>query len=105
MRKFFCFIMILLVMPFYSCSKMKDNSSYSETENSKEKRESIVFRTCHSFVALGRLCSVVLEDKTILHQAIRFTYDELPSEFFFLQKGDTVVYSGDKVLEIRFKSE
>lgn len=110
MRKFFSFIMIFLVMALSSCIKMEKKSSFSETKNnsteiSKETKKSIIVRVFQSPTPAGSVYYVLLEDNTILEEAINCTLHQKPSEFFFLQKGDTVVYSGDEVIEIRFKGE
>lgn len=105
MRKFFSFVMMLLVVSFSSCSKVENDATEVSNESVPEQKESTVFRVFYSFTSTGALYSVLLEDKTILYKGIVFTRGHRPSEFFFLKEGDTVVYSGDEVIEIRFKGE
>lgn len=106
MRKFFSFVMMmLLVVSFSSCSKVENDAKEASNEGVPVQKESTVSRVFYSSTSTGALYSVLLEDKTILYKGIVFTRDDRPSEFFFLQKGDTVVYSGDEVIEIHFNGE
>ena len=104
MRKFFSFVMMLLVVSFSSCSKVENDAAEVSNESVPEQKESTVFRVFQADEQTFTQYSVLLKDKTVL-QRKKAVYREVPSEFFFLKEGDTVVYSGDEVIEIRFKGE
>lgn len=91
--------MMLLVVSFSSCSKVENDAVASS-----EKKESTVFRVFKADEQAFTQYSVLLKDRTVLQRTMA-VYQEVPSEFFFLKEGDTVVYSGDEVIEIRFKGE
>ena len=67
-------------------------------------RESVVHRFFKSDDKYDSQYSVRLMDGKVLKTVLN-TKLGTPDDFFFLREGDTVVYSGDKVIEIRFKRE
>lgn len=75
-----------------------------EAVQDKEVRESVVHRVYKAHGGSVGHYFVRLEDGSILKKTLA-VYHGIPDDFFFLREGDTVVYSGSEVLEIRFKDE
>ncbi|MFR8206356.1 MAG: hypothetical protein ACLU99_08475 [Alphaproteobacteria bacterium] len=76
----------------------------SRGESRVKARESVVHRFFKSDDKYDSQYSVRLMDGKVLKKVLN-TKLGTPDDFFFLREGDTVVYSGDKVIEIRFKRE
>lgn len=76
----------------------------NKPEVNMEAKESIVHRFFKADEKYDSQYSIRLQDGKVLKRVLNIKYDT-PDDFFFLREGDTVVYSGDKVIEIRFKRE
>lgn len=75
---------------------------FHRNDESSEIRESVVQRVYHDSYAYSGLHSVRLDDGKVLSTVLR---KENVNDFFFLKQGDTVVYAGESVIEIRFKND
>ena len=106
----FSFFSPFVLISFFSTQNEGDVDPLNNIEQREvlkrevKTKEGIVHRV---FKAEGRLkCqySVHLQDGKVFLKRLTIATDS-PDDFFFLREGDTVVYSGDKVIEIRFKRE
>ena len=108
--KNFLFVLVS-VFPLFliSCSSTEEASQESEQAPVKVKdttKIGIVHRVCQRNHQSWTNVSARLMDGTII---AGYTCDDSrmrqsqPADFFFVQSGDTIVYCGEKVLEVKFK--
>lgn len=118
MKKSFFVFFAVISLSFTSCSSSNEEthqeSEQARVETQEVKKEiiknqsGIVHRVEKDFFKSRALTSVRLKNGKILSGTVEtatFGYDKDQIEnFFFAQPGDTIIYDGDKVLEVRFKN-
>ena len=110
--------MAIFSLSFTSCSFSNEEThqepeqAWVETQEVKKEivknQSGIVHRVEKDFFKTRALTSVRLRNGKILSGTVEtaiFGYDKDQIEnFFFAQPGDTIIYDGDKVLEVCFKN-
>lgn len=104
MKKFLFVLVAVFSLSFISCFSNKDK--LQESEQTPVKTQEIKSGVVHRIFQGWTVFSVRLRDGKILVGFCSNLYDckgkKQIKDFFFAQPGDTIVYSGEKVLEVRF---
>lgn len=93
---------LILSSCFSNAGKLQD--SEREAMEAQEITRGVVHRVYESKFKTENIFYVRLNDGTVLEGEVAIYAGMLGHEdFFFVQPGDTIVYNGEEVLEVRFK--
>ncbi len=108
MKKFLFVLGVIFSLSLTSCSSVEDKLQKPEqvSMETQEIKQGVVHRVFQRDHRIWTVFSVRLTDGNILSGFCcdKDNYENKQiKDFFFAQPGDTIVYSGEKVLEVKFK--
>lgn len=107
MKKISFILIAVFSLTLIACSE--ENAKVSPQNISKRIKEKkckfgVVHRVCESYFQYENVFFVRLIDGKVLKADIgNTTRLEKLKDFYFVQPGDTIVYDGDDIIEVRFK--
>ena len=86
----------------------EENTSYEVSIKSAHKQKiykrGVVHRVYKSYFRTENIVEVRLTDGTILKgRNLSDTGKNQPDDFYFVAEGDTIIYDGDDIIEVKFK--
>ena len=122
MKKIFSSILSMVCLTLVSCAEggireigadnsvlvAEESAPYEESVKSAPKQKvnkrGVVHRVYKSYFRTKNIVEVRLTDGTILKgRNLSDTGKNQPDDFYFVDEGDTIIYDGDDVLEVKFK--
>lgn len=118
MKKIFLGILSMVCLTLVSCVEngadgplfvgAEESAPYEESVKSAPKQKinkrGVVHRVYKSYFRTKNIVEVRLTDGTILKgRNLSDTGKNQPNDFYFVAEGDTIIYDGDDVLEVKFK--
>ena len=101
MKKSFFVFFVVISLSLISCSE--ENATVSPWEISKNKF-GVVHRVYESYFQYENFFFDPLTDGKVLEAGVGNNSKlEKLKDFYFVQPGDTIIYDGDEIIEVRFK--